>query len=329
VLNPTNCDTATATVTVGGCLDFAVNDCDNDGESNGTEASNGTDPSNPCSYTNAPATTSAAYATWSVLDCDGDGTPNGTDLNPKDPCIHAAGATPVFTNPIWAAADCDNDGESNGTETTNGTDPNNSCSYTNFPASTSAAYAFWSELDCDGDGVINGTEVEDGTDETNPCESISAHGTFPLSETFLEGDCDDDGLTNGEEIGLDPTKPNDSNNNGISDYLEVNSHTESEDDLEIFNAVTPNGNGENDVFTIRNIELYPNNTLTIFNRWGIVVYEADGYGQNNTYFKGISEGRSTINKSEELPIGTYFYVLRYLNSNGISKQRSGYLYLNK
>ena len=328
-LNLTNCDTVTSTVIVGGCLDFAINDCDNDGETNGTENTNGTDPNNPCSYTNAPATSSAAYATWSVLDCDGDGTPNGLDTNPQDPCVFVAGSIPVVSNPIWANADCDNDGETNGTENTNGTDPNNPCSYTNAPATSSAAYATWSVLDCDGDGVINGTELADGTDVNNPCESINAHATALPSTSFLAGDCDGDGLSNEEEIGENPNVPNDSNGNGIPDYLEINNHNISDDDLEIFNAVTPNGNGDNDIFVIQNIQNYPNNTVTIFNRWGVVVYEIEGYGQNGKYFKGVSEGRITINKNEGLPIGTYFYVLRYVNNQGVSKERSGYLYLNK
>ena len=83
------------------------------------------------------------------------------------------------------------------------------------------------------------------------------------------------------------------------------------------------------MFVIRNIELYPNNTVTIFNRWGVVVYEVDSYGQDNKFFKGVSEGRSTMRKLEELPVETYFYTIRYVNSNGVEKLRSGYLYLNK
>ena len=263
------------------------------------------------------------------MDCDGDGTPNGLDTNPQDPCVFAAGSIPVVTNPIWANADCDNDGESNGTEITNGTDPNNPCSYTNAPATSSAAYATWSVLDCDGDGVINGTELADGTDVNNPCESINAHTTLLLSTAFLAGDCDGDGLSNEEEIGVNANVPNDSNGNGIPDYLEINNHNPSDDDLEIFNAVTPNGNSDNDIFVIRNIQDFPQNTVTIFNRWGVIVYEVDGYGQNTNFFKGISEGRTTINKNEALPIGTYFYTLRYVNKQGVTKERSGYLYLNK
>lgn len=83
------------------------------------------------------------------------------------------------------------------------------------------------------------------------------------------------------------------------------------------------------MFVIRNIELYPENSLEIFNRWGVQVYGVDGYGQNGKYFRGISEGRVTIQQSAELPVGTYWYVLKYKNAQGVEKQRVGYLYINK
>ena len=210
----------------------------------------------------------------------------------------------------WENADCDSDGVTNKQEKLDGTDPKNP--------------------DTDGDGVTDGDEKKDGTDSLNPCNSIPSHISQPLSEEFLDSDCDGDGLTNREEIGMNVKKPNDSNGSKVYDYLEVNNYkTNAEDDLEIFNAVTPNDNGSNDVFVIRNIETYPDNTVTIFNRWGIVVYDVDAYGQNGKYFRGVSEGRTTISKNEELPNGVYFYVVKYKNTQGIMKQRSGYLYITK
>ncbi len=120
-----------------------------------------------------------------------------------------------------------------------------------------------------------------------------------------------------------------SNGNGIPDYLEPNNHMPSDDDLEIFNLVTPNGDGDNDVFVIRNIERYPENSVEIYNRWGVKVFDVNGYGQNQRYFRGISEGRATVNQDSELPVGTYWYIIKYKNAQGNWKQRVGYLYLNK
>ncbi len=93
-------------------------------------------------------------------------------------------------------------------------------------------------------------------------------------------------------------------------------------DFEIFTAVSPNGDGINDTFIIQGIAQFPNNELSIFNRWGVEVYNKKGY--NNTW-GGISEGRATIAKGEELPVGTYYYVLKIEGQ----KDRAGYLYINR
>lgn len=183
--------------------------------------------------------------------------------------------------------------------------------------------------DTDGDGVIDGTEKSDGTDPTDSCSSIASSVTLSLSQAFLVSDCDGDGLSNGDEIGPDPKKPVDSNGNGIADYLEFNNHTSSDDAIEIFNLVTPNNDGENDVFVIRNIELYPENSLEIYNRWGVKVYDVTGYGQGGRYFVGESSGRATIQGSSLLPTGTYFYILKYKSTDGVWKDRKGYLYLTR
>ena len=69
--------------------------------------------------------------------------------------------------------------------------------------------------------------------------------------------------------------------------------------------------------------------MYIYNRWGVEVYSVEGYAQDNKYFIGISEGHRTISQSAELPKGTYYYVLRYVNKQGIEKQRTGYLFITK
>lgn len=99
-------------------------------------------------------------------------------------------------------------------------------------------------------------------------------------------------------------------------------------DFEIFNGISPDGDSDNEFFKIVGIERYPNNNLKIYNRWGILVYEMDGYGINDKFFRGISEGRATIKKEEELPTGTYFYILRrFLDSETLTN--NGYLYIKR
>jgi gliding motility-associated-like protein len=102
--------------------------------------------------------------------------------------------------------------------------------------------------------------------------------------------------------------------------------------IEVHNAFSPNNDGQNDNFVIENLNdftCYPTNSVEIYNRWGVLVFEAQQYDNLNKVFRGISEGRSTVNKSSELPTGTYFYILQYTTSEGETVKKDGYLYLSK
>jgi len=61
------------------------------------------------------------------------------------------------------------------------------------------------------------------------------------------------------------------------------------------NVMTPNGDGMNDIFEIRYIDLYDVKKLTIYNRWGTIVYQSEDY-QNDWDGGNVSDG-------------VYFYVL--------------------
>lgn len=87
------------------------------------------------------------------------------------------------------------------------------------------------------------------------------------------------------------------------------------EEIIIYNLVTPNGDGKNDYFRIENIQLYPNNKVEIYNRWGTRVYERRNYDPNGDgsiqVFTGYSEGNTTLAKGSKLPSGTYYYVVTY------------------
>ena len=95
------------------------------------------------------------------------------------------------------------------------------------------------------------------------------------------------------------------------------------DCLIFYNEFSPNDDGVNDTFVIDCIENYPNNKLEIYNRWGNIVYEERGY--RNTW-KGVSNGRAVLNEVDELPEGTYYYVLDLADG---SKPKVGWLYINR
>lgn len=65
--------------------------------------------------------------------------------------------------------------------------------------------------------------------------------------------------------------------------------------LKIPNAFTPNGDGVNDYFEIRGLELFPANRLIVFNRWGNEIYRSSNY-RNDWSGSDLSEG-------------TYYYAL--------------------
>ena len=80
-------------------------------------------------------------------------------------------------------------------------------------------------------------------------------------------------------------------------------------EIEIYNAISPNANNKNDYFFIKNADKYPNNSLKIFDRNGIIIYDENGYGTDNKLFYG----KSNINNSNAtLPSGSYFYIFSYL-----------------
>lgn len=75
-------------------------------------------------------------------------------------------------------------------------------------------------------------------------------------------------------------------------------------------AFSPNGDNINDYFEIIGIEAYEGNSIMIFNRWGNKVYQSINYGITSTpqFWDGKSN-TGFILGDEELPTGTYYYVL--------------------
>jgi len=67
---------------------------------------------------------------------------------------------------------------------------------------------------------------------------------------------------------------------------------------------TPNGDGINDVWTINNIDLFPNVVVEVYNRWGEQLFYSNGY---KTPWDGNYKGAP-------LPVGTYYYVINLNDS---------------
>lgn len=105
----------------------------------------------------------------------------------------------------------------------------------------------------------------------------------------------------------------DAYNCALSDTIELREPYE----LQMPSGFSPNGDGLNDDFYVHGLDVYPDNVIVVFNRWGNQVYTKDSYYRDWT---GLSD------KGEPLPDGTYFVVLKIKNSDIILK---GYVDLRR
>jgi len=66
------------------------------------------------------------------------------------------------------------------------------------------------------------------------------------------------------------------------------------------NAFTPNGDGINDTWDIKNLNLYAGCTIEVLNRYGQKIYYANGYP---------APWNGTLN-GHPVPVGTYYYIIK-------------------
>ncbi|MDB9725334.1 gliding motility-associated C-terminal domain-containing protein, partial [Salibacteraceae bacterium] len=138
-------------------------------------------------------------------------------------------------------------------------------------------------LDSDGDGILDRIEALGNLDD--PCNVVLA-------------DCDSD---------------------GTPDYKDPKNCNLG---IRVPKGFSPNGDGANDLFIIPGLDEYPNNSITIFNRWGNKIFEAAPYENN---WGGKSENRATVGEGA-LPEGTYFFVLELSPDE---KPIKSYIYLKR
>ncbi|WP_124980736.1 T9SS type B sorting domain-containing protein [Nonlabens xiamenensis] len=92
--------------------------------------------------------------------------------------------------------------------------------------------------------------------------------------------------------------------------------------IEIFNVVTPDGDGRNDTLIVSGLRnIYDNFKLYIFSRYGQKVW----VGSNKTQDWDGTSNTGLFSPGKRLPTGTYFYILELNEPN--QKPLSGYVYL--
>ena len=96
-----------------------------------------------------------------------------------------------------------------------------------------------------------------------------------------------------------------------------------------YNGMSVDDDGKNEHFHIGGINRYPDNVVRIYNRWGVKVFEAEGYNNVTRVFRGFSNGRVVVETSDKLPQGTYYYVIEYVDENRQKRSEVGWLYLKR
>jgi gliding motility-associated-like protein len=160
------------------------------------------------------------------------------------------------------------------------------------------------EMDFFGNASIAGVDLDGGSTDncgtgslsyTADITSFTEEGTFTVTLTVTDASGNSSTCTSEVSV-KQPVKP-----------------------LKIPSGFSPNGDGIADTWEIQGLREYPDNSVTIFNRWGGKLFEAKPYLNDWA-------GQTTVGTVPgNLPAGTYFYQLEL----GEGDIRTGYLQLNR
>ena len=90
---------------------------------------------------------------------------------------------------------------------------------------------------------------------------------------------------------------------------------------------SPDGDGINEYWEIKGIEQYPKNVVSIYNRWGDMVFEIKEYDNNLRVFRGEANKKKVLGAGA-LPSGTYFFNIQITGTHNFKKLK-GFLILKR
>jgi gliding motility-associated-like protein len=176
--------------------------------------------------------------------------------------------------------------------------------------------------DTDSDGIKDNCDSDDDNDgvedaEDN-CPLVANTSQADNDEDGFGDDCDsdddNDGVLDTEDNCPLTYNPNqeDRDNDGLGDACDTV-------EINVSQALTPNGDGINDTWMIYNIENHPKSLIHVFNRWGSEVFFAQNYLNNwDGHYKNLNQ---------PLPDGSYYYQID-LDGNG-SVDKEGWIYITR
>jgi gliding motility-associated-like protein len=150
-------------------------------------------------------------------------------------------------------------------------------------------------------GTVKATDI-DGDYLTITKRNNPSHGTVVLNSNGTYTYTPDPGYTGNDSF----TVIFDDGKSGITSTT-INVIVTPQTQLKFYNGLSPNGDGNNDVWWIDGIENYADNEVYIFNRWGDKIIELRNYDNVNV----VWDGRN--NHGKKLPDGTYYYLVKIKN----------------
>ena len=96
----------------------------------------------------------------------------------------------------------------------------------------------------------------------------------------------------------------DQNGCTATDDIMVTINSDPSSVVKVINMFTPNGDGKNDVLEFEGLEIFDDVKLTVFNRWGNVVFTRISYQKDDFRWNGMKDG-------VPLASDTYYYILEF------------------
>jgi len=174
--------------------------------------------------------------------------------------------------------------------------------------------ADFEDLDSDNDQIPDAVEAYAQSTMIDYCNAELTDTDNDGIPDYLDADSDADNIPDLIEGFYD------CDSDGIPNYIDVTHNCQYSEllnpEVTIPEGFSPNNDAENDFFRIEGLELFPEAKLTVFNRYGNVVFEEKPYSNS---WNGISSLTNI-----PLPTSTYYYVLE-LSSE--TRQITGFVYI--
>ena len=173
-------------------------------------------------------------------------------------------------------------------------------------------------LDSDADGIGDNSDTDNDNDGYSDFDEQFS-GSDPFDFNDRPSDMDEDFVPDSIDSDIDGDNiPNNFDNapnfyNPDQDFIEGNEEFIQIESPEFF---SPNGDGVNDFWVVKNLERYPNNIVLIYDINGNQVFSQNGY-QND--WNGLSQD------GQELPRGSYLYSIDLDGKN--SNLTQGWIYI--